>query len=205
MAGVLNLPTRYKKGDIPYSNRDAIKNGILYTTGTGTREDKKEVIWYRTFGLDTDPQTAISIMEKSQYIFGLAEMGERRAYHILYTFSNWDFHQMGYNLEWIIRCAYYIGQNLYAQGYQNVVAIHDNYIVNGYMEKPGQGSERFHIDVFISNISLETGKRFNYTNDIRTREQVMLQNEVIRIVKACPVYFTNPEIMNQRMYGKSKI
>ena len=45
MAGIMNFPKgEYaRKGCIPYSNKDAVRNGINYVTGTGRREDKQEV------------------------------------------------------------------------------------------------------------------------------------------------------------------
>ena len=79
MAGVMNLPKGKNDRNtkctgpvcIPYSNQEAVRNLVSYVTGTGSRADKGEVIWYETFGLDPNTQLAIMQIEKTQEIFGL--------------------------------------------------------------------------------------------------------------------------------------
>ena len=204
MAGIMNFPKDdYARNCcIPYSNKDAVRNGINYVTGTGRREDKQEVIWYETFGLDQNPQLAVKLMEKTQEIFGIAEQGERRAYHLLYTISNKEFQRMGYNLDWIKQCAFQIGMSFYQRGFQNVIGIHDNYILNGNMKNSDPDSERIHFHIFISNISIYTSHRLNFTKADRWREQEQFQNAVNMAAECCPVQFNRVEIIYERMYGQ---
>lgn len=210
MAGVMNLPKGKNDRNtkctgpvcIPYSNQEAVRNLVSYVTGTGSRTDKGEVIWYGTFGLDPNPQLAIMQIEKTQEIFGLAEQGERKAYHLLYTIPNKEFQRIGYNLDWIKQYAIQIGTTFYQRGFHNVVAIHDNYILNKYMQNFGPDEERFHFHIFVSNISMYTARRLNFTRADRWREQEQFQNAVNMAVECCPVQFNRVEIICERMYGQ---
>lgn len=205
MAGIMNLPKgtgkRLGSSETPYSNKEALKNGISYITGTGARTDKTEVVWYETFGLDSNPQTAVIQMETVQNFYGIERRKGRRAYHLIYTISNDEYRKMGCNTAWIREYAYCLGNHFYLLGYQTVVALHDNFILNGFKENSGLAELRFHIDIFISNVSFYNGSKLNYTRSDQSKYQMLYQKDIQTVQSQSAVIFQDTEEINKKIYG----
>ena len=70
------------------------------------------------------------------------------------------------------------------------------------MQNFGPDEERFHFHIFVSNISMNTARRLNFTRVDRWREQEQFQNAVNMAVECCPVQFNRVEIIYERMYGQ---
>ena len=71
-----------------------------------------------------------------------------------------------------------------------------------YSKNFGPDEERFHFHIFVSNISMYTARRLNFTRADRWREQEQFQNAVNMAVECCPVQFNRVEIICERMYGQ---
>lgn len=153
----------------PYSNSDATENLLNYVTGSGRNIDKQEVIYVNVWGCSDEMSCAVYQMQKIQRLYDRnREKKIRLMDHHVFTITNEDFCKLGYNLDFIITYANELGQNYFNQGFQCVVAVHDNYQKINGSYSPDPSAERYHIHCAINDVSYQDSRKMCFMRDIQT-------------------------------------
>lgn len=197
---------RSETGKSYYHNKGDITRLIRYVTRTRPNETRtSDLISYGGCGVSFNygVNYIIDQIKQTQKVFDMDDRGGRRMLHEVYSFSDEDFYNLGYDYGLVDYLAKMMYTYYYSKGHEVIYAIHDD------------SEKHLHIHIVANYINFIDGKKFDsgireyyerrsyFDHVFYLLVSVVDQIKIMNGLPIPPVYFSE-YMKRQYLYKKKK-